>query len=140
MSAPRVLLVDDEERFRVTLAKMLMAQGLEVASLGSGAAALKELKQQPYDVVLLDLRMPEMDGVAILTEIKREHPDVEVIILTGHASMDAALEIIKLGGYDYLLKPCPLEELLLKIDAAYERKLDKEKTRALAAPKDSPQS
>jgi DNA-binding NtrC family response regulator len=140
MSGPRVLLVDDEERFRVTLSKMLKAQDLEVASLGSGAAALKELQQHPYDVVLLDIRMPEMDGIATLTEIKREHPDVEVIILTGHASMDAALEIIKLGGYDYLLKPCPLEELLLKIDAAYEKKQEKEKTRTLAAQKNSPQS
>jgi DNA-binding NtrC family response regulator len=139
MSGPRVLLVDDEERFRVTLAKMLAAQGLEVASLGSGPAALAELRRQPYDVVLLDLRMPGMDGIATLAEIKREHPDVEVIILTGHASLDAAMEIIKLGGYDYLLKPCPLEEVLLKIDAASEKKLEKEKTRALAARRSTPQ-
>jgi DNA-binding NtrC family response regulator len=127
MSAPRILLVDDEERFRVTLQKMLAAQGLEVMSLGSGALALKELDRQAYDVVLLDIRMPEMDGIKTLAAIKEGHPEIEVIILTGHASMDAALEIIKLGGYDYLLKPCPLEELQLKIDGAYEKKLDREK-------------
>jgi DNA-binding NtrC family response regulator len=136
MSAPRILLVDDEERFRVTLEKMLAAQGLEVRSLASGAAALKEINRQAYDVVLLDIRMPEMDGIETLAAIKKDHPDVEVIILTGHASMEAALEIIKLGGYDYLLKPCPLEELLLKIDAAYEKKLEREKVRkGLAAGK-----
>jgi len=129
MSAPRILLVDDEERFRVTLEKMLAAQGLAVASRASGALALEELRQQAYDVVLLDLRMPEMDGIKTLRVIKEEHPDIEVIILTGHASMDAALEIIKLGGYDYLLKPCPLEELLLKIDAAYEKKLERAKVK-----------
>lgn len=136
MSAPRILLVDDEERFRVTLGKMLAAQGLEVHSLASGAAALEEINRQAYDVVLLDIRMPEMDGIETLAAIKKDHPDVEVIILTGHASMEAALEIIKLGGYDYLLKPCPLEELLLKIDAAYEKKLEREKIRkGLAAGK-----
>lgn len=136
MSAPRILLVDDEERFRVTLGKMLAAQGLKVHSLASGAAALKEINRQAYDVVLLDIRMPEMDGIETLAAIKKDHPDVEVIILTGHASMEAALEIIKLGGYDYLLKPCPLEELLLKIDAAYEKKLEREKVRkGLAAGK-----
>ena len=131
MSAPRILLVDDEERFRVTLGKMLAAQGLEVHALASGAAALKEINRQAYDVVLLDIRMPEMDGIETLAAIKKDHPDVEVIILTGHASMEAALEIIKLGGYDYLLKPCPLEELLLKIDAAYEKKLEREKIKEL---------
>ena len=135
MSAPRILLVDDEERFRVTLQKMLGAQGLEVHSLGSGAAALEELERQAYDVVLLDIRMPEMDGIKTLAAIKQGHPEIEVIILTGHASMDAALEIIKLGGYDYLLKPCPLEELLLKIDGAYEKKLEREKTRKAPAAK-----
>ena len=136
MSSPRILLVDDEERFRVTLGKMLSAQGLEVHCLASGAAALEEINRQAYDVVLLDIRMPEMDGIETLAAIKKDHPDVEVIILTGHASMEAALEIIKLGGYDYLLKPCPLEELLLKIDAAYEKKLEREKVRkGLAAGK-----
>jgi DNA-binding NtrC family response regulator len=127
MSAPRILLVDDEERFRLTLKKMLAAQGLAVTALASGALALKELARQAYDVVLLDIRMPEMDGIKTLAAIKEGHPEIEVIVLTGHASMDAALEIIKLGGYDYLLKPCPLEELLLKIDGAYEKKLERQK-------------
>ncbi len=130
MNKPRILLVDDEERFRTTLKKMLSAQGLEVTALARGQEALAEIQSRPYDVVLLDIRMPEMDGITALREIKKIAPDVEVIILTGHASMDAALEIIKLGGYDYLLKPCPLEELLLKIEAAYEKKVERETRRA----------
>ena len=128
MPKPRILLVDDEERFRANLQRMLDAQGLTVKSAGSGAEALEELARNPYDVIVLDIRMPGMDGLAALKEIKRINPEVEVIILSGHASMDAAMEINRLGGYDYLMKPCPLEDLLLKIEAAYEKKVDREKS------------
>jgi len=124
---PRVLIVDDEERFRTTLAKMLTAQGLTVATAASGPEGLETLRSQPVDVILLDIRMPKMGGIETLTEIKKINPQVEVIILTGHASVDAAMEIMKLGGYDYLLKPCPLDELLLKIDNAFEKKQEREK-------------
>ena len=127
MPKPRILLVDDEERFRTNLQKMLEAQGLTVRAAGSGAEALEELKRSPCDVIVLDIRMPDMDGLAALKEIKSINPEVEVIILSGHASMDAAMEINRLGGYDYLMKPCPLEELLLKIEAAYDKKVDREK-------------
>jgi DNA-binding NtrC family response regulator len=123
---PKILLVDDEERFRITLGKMLRAQGLEVTVLGSGREALEELNKEAYDVMVLDVRMPDMDGIATLTEIKKIAPQIEVIILTGHASMDAAVEIMTLGGYDYLLKPCPVEDLLAKIESAYERKITRE--------------
>jgi DNA-binding NtrC family response regulator len=124
---PKILLVDDEERFRTTLRKMLTAQGLAVTAAGSGPEALEELRNHAYDVILLDIRMPGMDGLETLTQIKKLRPDTEVIMLTGHASVDLALEINKRGGYDYLLKPCPLEEILLKIDAAFERKLTRQK-------------
>ncbi len=127
MSAPRILLVDDEERFRTNLAKMLTAQGLEVAAAAGGREALELLQRAPCDVALVDLRMPDMDGLETLAQMKKVAPGLEVIILTGHASMDAAMQINKLGGYDYLLKPCPLEELLLKIEAAYEKKVEREK-------------
>ena len=133
MNKPRILLVDDEARFRDNLAKLLGAQGLSVTALASGAAALEELKARPFDVVVLDIRMPGMDGLATLAEIKKIAPGVEVIILSGHASLDAAVEINRLGGYDYLMKPCPLEELLLKIDAAYEKKVERE-TRTRKSP------
>ena len=78
-------------------------------------------------MIVLDIRMPGMDGLAALAEIKKINPEVEVIILSGHASMDAAMEINRLGGYDYLMKPCPLEELLLKIEAAYDKKVERQK-------------
>jgi DNA-binding NtrC family response regulator len=139
MNKPRILLVDDEERFRNNLQKLLGAQGLIVGAKSSGAAALEELKLQAYDVVVLDIRMPGMDGLATLEEIKKIAPGVEVIILSGHASMDAAMAINRLGGYDYLMKPCPLDELLLKIDAAYERKAEREKRlRQVPSPKPDP--
>ena len=120
---PKILLVDDEERFRNNLKKMLTAEGFEVSAAASGEAALEELARQPYDVILLDMRMPGMDGLATLTAIKERHPDPEVIILTGHASVDAAAEIIRLGAVEFLLKPCPLEEVIAKIETAFERKL-----------------
>jgi DNA-binding NtrC family response regulator len=123
---PRILLVDDEERFRTNLARMLTALGFEVATRDSGQGALDELARQPYDVVLLDMRMPEMSGLTTLAAIKQGHPDSEVIILTGHASVDAAAEIIRLGACEFLLKPCPIEEVVAKIETAYERKLARE--------------
>ena len=122
-SGPRVLIVDDEERFRNTLRKLLTVAGVEAASAASGEEALQKLRESDYDVVLLDVKMPGMSGVEALAKVKEDVPEIEVIMLTGHACVDIAVEIMKLGGYEYLLKPCPLDDLLLKIDAAYERKL-----------------
>jgi DNA-binding NtrC family response regulator len=119
----KVLIVDDEERFRLTLRKLLSANGLETNAVGSGREAIEELKQQPYDVILLDVKMPGMDGIEALAELKKISRNVEVIILTGHASVDVAVEIMRLGGCEYLLKPCPMDELLAKIESAYERKM-----------------
>lgn len=124
---PTVLLVDDEERFRMTLAKMLRFQGLTVSEAATGEAALAELRSRPFDVVVLDIRMPGMSGMEALKEIKRLAPLTEVIMLTGHASMDAALDIMRLGGFDYVLKPCPVEELQAKIESAFEKKQQREK-------------
>ena len=120
---PRILLVDDEERFRTNLRKMLTVEGFEVGEAASGPQALEELALQAYDVILLDMRMPGMDGLTTLAAIKERHPGPEVIILTGHASVDAAAEIIRLGAAEYLLKPCPIEEVIAKIETAYDRKL-----------------
>ena len=122
MSQPRVVIIDDEERFRTTLRKTLTLKGLTVTDFGNGQEALEVLREQGADVVLLDLRMPEMDGITALKAIKEADPDIEVIVLTGHASVDAAQEIIKLGAFDYLLKPCPTDELLAKVESAWERR------------------
>lgn len=125
-SGPKVLIVDDEERFRATLQKLLSRAGVTVATTGSGQEALVELSNNAYDVILLDVKMPQMSGLEALAKIKTDNPGLEVIMLTGHASVDVAVEIMKLGGYEYVLKPCPLEDLMVKIDAAYERKLARE--------------
>lgn len=124
---PKVLVVDDEARFRTTLAKMLAAQGLEVQAAASGEEALEKLANSPCDVVLLDIRMPGMGGLKALAAIKAASPLTEVIMLSGHASLDAARELMQGGAYDYLLKPCPLEEVMAKLESAWEKKLEKEK-------------
>jgi DNA-binding NtrC family response regulator len=128
MSAkPKVLIVDDEERFRNTMCKLLTVEGFEASTAGSGQQALEELRQRHYDVVILDVRMPEMTGVQALAEMRRTDPEIEVIIMTGYASVDAAKEIMEIGAYDYLLKPYAIRELVEKIDAAYDRKLARSK-------------
>lgn len=122
----KVLVVDDEERFRLTLGKLLTVRGLDVKTVASALEALETLRNEPHDVILLDVKMPGMNGVEALAEIKKINPNFEVIILTGHASVDIAVEIMRLGGYEYLLKPCDLDELMAKIESAYERKLARE--------------
>ena len=124
---PRILIVDDEEPFRTALSARLKVRGFGAVAVGTGREALAEIKKTLYDVILLDIKMPEMNGIEALAEIKKINPSLEAIILTGHASVDAAVEITKLGGYDYLLKPCPLDELLGKIEEAHERKIAREK-------------
>lgn len=132
-TAIRVLVVDDEARFRTTLAKMLRSRGLTVEAVGSGEECLEELAARPYDVVLLDIRMPGLGGLETLRLLKEQHPEVEVVMLSGHANLDTAIELLKLGAYDYLLKPCPLEEVLLKIENAFEKKLELERIKTQAA-------
>jgi len=119
---PHILIVDDEERFRKTLSRLLHSRGLEVEAVDSGEAALEHVEGQEPDVVLMDVKMPGMGGIKALAEIKRRHPAVEVLVLSGHASVDTAKEIIELGGFDYLLKPYSIDDLMVKIDAACERK------------------
>ena len=127
---PKVLIVDDEERFRTTLQKLLAVRNIDAAHVGSAREAFSEIAGGDYDVILLDVKMPEMNGIEALAKIKKENPKIEVIILTGHASVDAAIEIMKLGGYDYLLKPCAIDELVGKVESAWEKKLlRKEETR-----------
>lgn len=124
----KIMIADDEERLRVTLGRMLTARGLDVVTLASGQEALERLKSDSFDVVLLDLRMPGMSGLETLARMKEVDPSVEVILLTGHASMEAAREATKLGVYDYLLKPCSVDEIILRIESAYERRGEKART------------
>ena len=122
MSEFRVLFVDDEEDFRETLIKRMQKRHVEASGVRSGEEALAWLPQHPVDVVVLDVRMPGMDGIQTLRAIKRNHPLLEVILLTGHANLEIAREGMQLGAFDYLMKPIDLDELLYKLEDAYKKK------------------
>lgn len=121
-SSPKILIVDDEERFRTTMCKLLTIRGFDAVAVEGGLKAIEHAKEQPCDVVILDVRMPEMSGVDVLAEIKKVDADIEVIIMTGYASVDTAKEILTRGAYDYMLKPYSIDELVEKIEAANERR------------------
>jgi DNA-binding NtrC family response regulator len=118
----RVLLVDDESIFTKNMSKLLKTRGYTVAAVNSGDAAIRELEQNPADVIVLDLKMPGMDGLSTLREIMKLGLFTETLVLTGHGSIDSALEAMKLGAYDYLTKPCEIDELVSKIEAAWSKK------------------
>jgi DNA-binding response OmpR family regulator len=119
METIKVLMVDDEEQFRETIAKILTRKGYEVVMAGSGDEAVQILKKKSQDVVILDIRMPGMDGHETLSEIKEISPETQVIMLTGHGGESSARASLKLGAYDYLSKPCDIDLLAAKINSAY---------------------
>lgn len=117
-----VLVVDDEVEFLETLVKRLKKRNLRISSTTNGEEALQQLKEAPVDVVVLDVKMPGMSGIQALKEIKRICPLVEVIMLTGHANIEVAIEGMELGAFDYLMKPIDIDELLYKLQDAYKKK------------------
>ena len=122
MEALKVLFVDDEVDFLETLMKRMKKRGVDVAGVGSGEQALDYLYNQPVDVVVLDVRMPGIGGINTLREIKKIDPLMEVIMLTGHASIEAAIDGMELGAFDYLMKPADFDELFYKIQDAFKRR------------------
>jgi DNA-binding NtrC family response regulator len=122
----RVLLVDDEEEFVEALAERLSMRDYDVTTSLRGEDALEKLRQYNFDVIILDVRMPGIGGNEVLHEIKRIKPLTEVIMLTGHATVESAIEGMKQGAYDYLIKPCETEDLVIKINKAYEKKAEHE--------------
>ncbi len=123
MIPSHVMLVDDEVPFVETMTKRLSKRNLKVVEAFSGPEALQRLSSEKnVDVVILDVKMPGMDGIETLREIKRRHPLVEVIMLTGHATIETAIEGMKLGAFDYLMKPCDIDQLLDKVNEATARK------------------
>jgi len=119
----RVLVVDDEEVFIKTLVNRLNKRNIDTTGALSGEEALELMKKKLFDVVILDIKMPGgMDGIEALGEMKKIQPLTEVILLTGHASVETSIEGMKLGAFDYLLKPIKLEELLIKLADAFEKK------------------
>ena len=122
----RVLIVDDEEMFVDSLAERLKIRDLDVTTSFNGEDAAEKVKHYNYDVVVLDVAMPGMGGIETLREIKRQKPLTEVIMLTGKGTVETAIEGMKLGAMDFLIKPCETEILLAKIKWAYEKKSEHE--------------
>ncbi len=114
----RVLLVDDETGFTDVLRKRLGKRGLDILTAVGGTTAIQILRKNDFDVAILDLKMEDMDGIEVLKILKKMDPDMPVFMLTGHGSEKAAKEGVEYGAFDYLLKPCDLEELLEKIHQA----------------------
>lgn len=126
MDSFSVLIVDDEVEFMETLVKRMRRRSVNAFGAVSGEQALAYLSVKGSDVVVLDVRMPEMDGIETLRAIKADHPLVEVILLTGHASLSVAREGMGLGAFDYLMKPINIDELIYKLQDAYEKKKNHE--------------
>jgi DNA-binding NtrC family response regulator len=118
----RLMLVDDEERFLQTTGKMIRKKGYDVITATSGEECLEKLEEELVHVVILDVKMPGMDGIETLKQIKREFPLVEVIMLTGHATVESAIEGMKLGAFDYLMKPSDIDLLVEKVTEAAAKK------------------
>jgi DNA-binding NtrC family response regulator len=118
----RVLFVDDEADFMETILKRMQKRKVAAFGVRSGEEALAWLQQQTADIMVLDVRMPRMDGIQTLRAVKSVHPLIEVIMLTGHASLEIAREGMQLGAFDYLMKPIDLDELLYKLEDAYQKK------------------
>jgi len=117
-----VLFVDDEPDFLQTLLKRMRKRSVNASGVGSGEEALVHLAQSPADVVVLDVRMPGMGGIETLREIKKKTPLTEVVMLTGHASLEVAREGMENGAFDYLMKPVDIDDLLYKIQDAFHKK------------------
>ena len=118
-----ILVVDDEEDFVETLVNRLKKRTIDAVGVLSGEEALELLGKREFDVVILDIKMPGgMDGIETLKEIKKVQPLTEVILLTGHASVESSIEGMRLGAFDYVLKPIKLEELFPKVAQAFEKK------------------
>jgi DNA-binding NtrC family response regulator len=122
----RILLVDDEEEFVQALSERLEIRDYDVTKSYTGDDAVEKIKHYNFDVVILDVLMPGMDGIEVLKEIRRIKPLTEVIMLTGHATVETAIEGMKLGANDYLMKPCETEDLVNKINRAYNQKKEHE--------------
>jgi len=119
----KVLVVDDEHDFLETLVNRLMKRDIDTVGAASGEEALKIMEDNLFDAVVLDIKMPGgMDGIETMREMKKIQPLAEIVLLTGHGSVETSIEGLKLGAFDYLLKPIKLEELLVKLSLAFEKK------------------
>ena len=125
---PKVLLVDDEQVFTDNVAKLLLNRGYKVKAVNNGASAIAALEEDDFDVMVLDLKMPGMDGLTTLKETLKLELRTEVLILTGHGAVDSAIDALKLGALEYMTKPCEIDELVEKIEEAAGKKFKADET------------
>ena len=126
-----VLLVDDEEKFRTAIARQLTVRGYTVHEAGTGEQGVAIARTTTLDIVILDMRLPGMNGTAALKEIKQISPLTEVIMLTGQATVKAAMEAITMGAFDYMTKPMGIDELIYKMEDAHKnRQLNRQQIKA----------
>ena len=130
-TSAQVLVVDDEAPIRITMSDMLRRRGYEVVAAASGEEALALLHQRPFDLLLLDLRMPGLSGLDVAQRARELHPDAAIIILTGHGSLDSAVEGIHLGVFDYMLKTASPRDVLARVAAAIEKQKEERRRREL---------
>jgi len=141
MSIANILLVDDEVSFTETMAKRLSKRNFKISTASSGQESLDFLKNnQEIDVIILDVKMPGMDGIETLQHIKQQFPLINVIMLTGHATVESAIDGMKKGAFDYLMKPCDMDVLISKVNEAKEAKRKHEEKIHLAKIKEIGQS
>jgi DNA-binding NtrC family response regulator len=123
MGRERVLLVDDELEFTQVLSERMEARGVDVDTAASGHEALEKATGKPYDAIILDLSMPEMDGIETLQHLLEDNPDLQVILLTGYPTLEKGVEAMRLGAMDFLAKPAGIQKLIEKIDEAKANKM-----------------
>lgn len=123
MADDKVLLVDDEEEFTRILSERMETRGLKVVTAKTGPAALEKAKEEKFDAIVLDMFMPEMDGIETLKRLLEINPDLQIIMLTGQATMEKGVEAVKLGAMDFLEKPADMDKLLARINEAKAKKM-----------------
>ncbi len=126
-----ILVVDDDARMRELVAKVLVREGYAVRALPRAQAVLQALEEGPADLVISDIKMPEMDGLTLLQEVKRAAPETTVLLMTAFGSIDTAVQAIKAGAYDYLTKPFKMDELIVVVQRAMEERRLRAEVRAL---------
>lgn len=134
LKASRILVVDDEENVRITTAAILEQEGYELDTASDGHEALDKIKDGDFDLVLTDLRMEGLDGSALLQEICSKHPSVVTVVLTGYASIESSIDALRCGVYDYLVKPCVVDDLKLTVRRALEHKHQRTHISELSSP------
>ncbi len=123
MADEKVLLVDDEKEFTHILSERMKARGLTVVTAENGRSALQKAQKEAYDAIILDMLMPEMDGIETMKRLLEINPDLQIIILTGHATLEKGIEAVKLGAMDFLEKPADIDKLMAKISKAKTKKM-----------------